>query len=105
MSTKEPENDAVAFCDECLAAFAEMRQSKGVGLFVQFSACAYAALKRMERANECKPMKRTCDNYKTPVEAWNAYKAICVENSIEPTTAGAISFLLAPAGEDEGGCK
>lgn len=97
MSNKEPESDAVAFCDECLAAFAEMRQAKGVGLFVQFAACAYATLKRMERAKECKEEKRNCDNFATPVEAWNAYKAVCVENSIEPTVAGAISFLLSPA--------
>lgn len=97
MPTKEPVNDAVAFCDECIAAFAEMKPTKGVGLFVQFAACAYAALKRLERAKEGNAVKRTCDNFKTPVEAWNAYKAVCVENSLEPTIAGAISFLLSPA--------
>ena len=105
MPTKETESEAVAFCDECLAAFAEMRQSKGVGLFVQFAACAYAALKRLERAKEGNSEKRNCDNFQTPVEAWNAYKAVCVENSLDPTIAGAISFLLAPAEKDEGGCK
>lgn len=96
MSNKEPENDAVAFCDECIAAFAEMKPTKGVGLFVQFAACAYAALKRLERTKECKAVKRTFDNFGTTAEAWNAYKAVCVENSIEPTVAGAISFLFAP---------
>ena len=104
MSTKEPESDAVAFCDECIAAFAEMKPTKGVGLFVQFAACAYAALKRLERAKEGKAVKRNCDNFQNQVEAWNAYKADCVENSIEPTTAGAITFLLAPA-EKEGEAK
>ena len=104
MSTKDPENDAVAFCDECIAAFAEMKPTKGVGLFVQFAACAYAALKRLEHSKDSKAVKRTCDNFATPVEAWNAYKAICVENSLEPTIAGAISFLLAPAEQNEGDC-
>ena len=51
MSNKEPESEAVAFCDECIAAFAEMKPTKGVGLFVQFAACAYAALKRLEKSN------------------------------------------------------
>lgn len=105
MSTKEPESEAVAFCDECLAAFAEMRQSKGVGLFVQFAACAYAALKRLERAKDGNAMKRNCDNFATTVEAWNAYKAECVENAIEPTVAGVISFLFASEEQEEGGCK
>ena len=97
MSNKEPESEAVAFCDECISAFAEMKPTKGVGLFVQFAACAYAALKRLERAKEGNVVKRNCDNFATPVDAWNAYKAVCVENAIEPTVSGAISFLLSPA--------
>lgn len=105
MYTKEPESEAVAFCDECIAAFAEMKPTKGVGLFVQFAACAYAALKRLEHAKEGKAAKRNCDNFATPVEAWNAYKAVCVENAIEPTVAGAISFLLAPEEQEEGDCQ
>lgn len=104
MSNKKPESEAVAFCDECIAAFAEMKPTKGVGLFVQFAACAYAALKRLEHAKDGNVVNRTCDNFQTPVEAWNAYKAVCVENSLEPTAAGAISFLLAPA-EQEGADK
>lgn len=105
MANKEQESEAVAFCDECIAAFAEMKPTKGVGLFVQFAACAYAALKRLERAKEGNVMKRNCDNFATPVEAWNAYKAVCVENSIEPTVAGVISFLFAPEEQEEGGCR